>query len=35
VPADYWAFADVIEASIAHDYMREADGYETWTNVKR
>ena len=26
----YWAFADIIEASVAHDYTRDANGYETW-----
>ena len=26
----HWAFADVIEASVEHDYVRKTDGYESW-----
>ena len=29
---DYWAYATVLEASIAHDYERQDDGYELWTD---
>jgi hypothetical protein len=27
---DYWAFADIIEASVAHEHTAGADGYEIW-----
>ena len=27
---DHWAFADIVEASNDHDYVRKDDGYETW-----
>jgi hypothetical protein len=30
--ASYWAFADIIEASVAHDYRRMSDGWEIWTH---
>ena len=26
----HWAYADIMEASNAHDYVRRTDGYETW-----
>ena len=29
--AGHWAYADIVEASNAHDYIRRTDGYETWT----
>ncbi|MDR2712658.1 MAG: S-layer homology domain-containing protein, partial [Clostridiales bacterium] len=28
----HWAFADLIEASIEHDFEWKDNGYETWTN---
>ena len=28
LPIQHWAFAEMIEASIEHDYKRESDGYE-------
>ena len=30
-----WAFADIIEVSVTHDYTRQADGYETWTDYTK
>jgi len=30
VSTSNWAFADIVEASVAHDYTRDANGYETW-----
>ncbi len=34
VPSTHWAYADVMEASITHDYTMSASG-ETWTTVQR
>ena len=28
LPRSYWAFADIIEASVEHDYEKSNDGYE-------
>ena len=32
--ADHWAYDDIIEASNNHDFIRQADGYETWVRLK-
>jgi uncharacterized repeat protein (TIGR02543 family) len=29
---DHWAFANIIEASVEHEYTRKDDGYEIWTD---
>ena len=29
--AGHWAYAEIVEASNAHDYSRKYDGYEIWT----
>ena len=26
----HWAFAEIIEASVAHTYTRKPDGWELW-----
>ena len=31
ITADYWAYADIMEASIGHNYERKPDGAELWT----
>jgi hypothetical protein len=31
LPINHWAFADVIEASVDHEYSREDDWSEVWT----
>ena len=28
---NYWAYADILEASIPHNYVKDSNGYETWT----
>ena len=28
--ANHWAFSDIIEASVAHEYETKANGYEIW-----
>ncbi|WMT40826.1 S-layer homology domain-containing protein [Paenibacillus sp. D2_2] len=33
-PATSWYYEDVIEATNNHDYSRNADGYETWEQLK-
>ena len=30
LPASHWAFADVIEASVTHDFEHKSNGYEKW-----
>ncbi|MDR0812502.1 MAG: S-layer homology domain-containing protein, partial [Oscillospiraceae bacterium] len=35
LPTSHWAFADVIEASVAHEYTRRLDDYETWVSWKK
>ena len=30
LPVTHWAFAEIIEASVAHDYVRLPDGYEIY-----
>ena len=32
LPTNHWAFADMMEASVAHDYNDKPDGYEIWTD---
>ncbi|MDR0863284.1 MAG: hypothetical protein LBN30_11060 [Oscillospiraceae bacterium] len=27
---NHWAFANMLEASVAHDYVRDANGNESW-----
>lgn len=31
IMSSHWAFADIMEASINHEYIREEDGTEIWT----
>ena len=31
LPTSHWAFAEMIEASVGHDYARGLDGYEKYT----
>ena len=31
LPSGHWAYLPIMEASNAHDYIRNADGSETWT----
>lgn len=33
-PATSWFYEDVIEATNNHDYSRNADGYEAWSQLK-
>jgi len=28
--AGHWAYAEIVEASNAHSYIRKSDGYEIW-----
>ncbi|MGL5514920.1 MAG: S-layer homology domain-containing protein, partial [Sporomusa sp.] len=30
ITSDHWAFADIIEASVDHEYTRDDDGNEIW-----
>jgi hypothetical protein len=32
IDAGHWAYADIIEASIAHEYTRDEEGREIWQN---
>ena len=31
----HWAFADIIEASVTHDYTRKENGYEAWREYEK
>jgi len=35
VPADFWAYSQIMEATIAHNYTSPADGIEHWTWIQR
>jgi len=31
----HWAYSDIIEASVSHEFIRGDDGYEIWTSFDR
>lgn len=35
VSADYWAYSNIMEATVEHDITREPDGSEIWTRYAR
>ena len=34
VAKSHWAYCEILEASNAHDYEKDARGAETWTRLK-
>jgi len=34
VSSSHWAYYDIMEATVSHDFVKETDGSMTWTRVR-